>query len=210
MLGRSIPKSARAKHSPMMANSTRLRASQTALAPKSSTTVSPTRVGKRLQMAGRSMPDNVRIIILDMAISAPVLPAETTPEASPSFTASMAFHILELRPCRSAWLGLASPVMMSGAWRMVTQSESLASAATSGASRASSPNSKNLVFGYRMRANATPFTTISGAWSPPMASIEMICGALTRSPSGTRLTYYAPYCTQLGKRDVAGCICDRT
>ena len=45
----------------------------------------------------------------DIAISAPVLPAETQTSASPVFTASIALHIDDFqRPWRSAWLGLSS------------------------------------------------------------------------------------------------------
>ena len=44
-----------------------------------------------------------------MAISAPVLPADTAASASPFFTASSASHIDEVRrPERKAWLGLSS------------------------------------------------------------------------------------------------------
>ena len=46
--------------------------------------------------------------IFAIAISAPVLPAETTQSASPFFTASIARHIEDVRrPDRSAWLGLS-------------------------------------------------------------------------------------------------------
>ena len=54
------------------------------------------------------MPGSVRRQKRAIAISAPVLPAETATSASPFFTASMASHIEEvLRPRRSAWLGLS-------------------------------------------------------------------------------------------------------
>ena len=44
-----------------------------------------------------------------MAISAPVLPADTAASARPSRTASRLSHMLEcLRPLRNAWLGFAS------------------------------------------------------------------------------------------------------
>ena len=44
-----------------------------------------------------------------MAISAPVLPAETAASARPSRTASSASHMLDFqRPLRSAWLGFSS------------------------------------------------------------------------------------------------------
>ena len=51
----------------------------------------------------------VRRLNFAIAISAPVLPAETATSASPFFTASMASHIDDFqRPLRSAWLGLSS------------------------------------------------------------------------------------------------------
>jgi hypothetical protein len=47
--------------------------------------------------------------IVDIAISAPVLPAEMATSASPFFTASIAIHIEETRrPCRRATLGFTS------------------------------------------------------------------------------------------------------
>ena len=47
--------------------------------------------------AGRSICDMVFRQIVDMAISAPVLPAETATSASPFFTASIASHMEETR-----------------------------------------------------------------------------------------------------------------
>jgi len=45
----------------------------------------------------------------DIAIRAPVLPAETQTSASPFLTASIALHIDDFqRPWRNAWLGLSS------------------------------------------------------------------------------------------------------
>ena len=53
----------------------------------------------------------------DMAMSAPVLPAETTASALPSRTAWMARHMLDFqRPWRRAWLGLASMAMATSVW----------------------------------------------------------------------------------------------
>ncbi len=43
-----------------------------------------------------------------MAIRAPVLPPETAAWASPSFTASTAFHRLEPLPRRRAWAAFSS------------------------------------------------------------------------------------------------------
>ena len=52
-----------------------------------------------------------------IAISAPVLPAETATSASPFFTASIASHIDEvLRPRRSAWLGLSCMLTVTSVW----------------------------------------------------------------------------------------------
>ena len=45
---------------------------------------------------------------LAIAISAPVLPADTAASASPFFTASIAIHMDDFhRPWRSAWLGFS-------------------------------------------------------------------------------------------------------
>ena len=79
------------------------------VAPTSSTTLSPRSVGQIAAIAGRSMLAMVRRQNFDIAISAPVLPADTHKSASPSLTASTAFHIDDFqRPWRSAWLGLSS------------------------------------------------------------------------------------------------------
>ena len=70
---------------------------------------SPLSVGQIAAIAGRSIPAMVRRLNLAIAISAPVLPADTATSASPFFTASMASHIDDFqRPLRSAWLGLSS------------------------------------------------------------------------------------------------------
>ena len=66
----------RAMADPITAISTRCSASVPIVAPTSSTTLSPRTVGHRQAMAGRSMPDMVFRQIFDIAISAPVLPAE--------------------------------------------------------------------------------------------------------------------------------------
>jgi hypothetical protein len=67
------------------------------------------RVGQIAAIAGRSICAMVRRQNFDIAISAPVLPAEMQTSASPVFTASIAFHIDDFqRPWRSAWLGLSS------------------------------------------------------------------------------------------------------
>ena len=78
---------------PITARSTRWSASAPIEAPTSSTTDSPRKVGHSAAIAGRSMPGKVLRLNFDIAISAPVLPPDTTTSASPFLTASMASHI---------------------------------------------------------------------------------------------------------------------
>ncbi len=54
---------------------------------------SPRSVGHSAAIAGRSMPGSILRLNLAIAISAPVLPADTIMSASPFFTASIASHI---------------------------------------------------------------------------------------------------------------------
>ena len=96
----------------MIANWSRLRSSHWTLAPRSSTTDIPLDVGSGEAMAGRSTPGTIRSSTLASAISAPVLPAEITACASPSFTASIARRMeLSRLPPRRALAGLSSPEM---------------------------------------------------------------------------------------------------
>ena len=63
------------------------------------------------------MPGSIRRLNRAIAISAPVLPAETATSASPFLTASIASHMDDvLRPRRSAWLGFSSMLMAMSAW----------------------------------------------------------------------------------------------
>ena len=87
------------------------------VAPRSSTTESPRVVGQIAAIAGRSMPGSMRRQNRAIAISAPVLPADTATSASPFLTASIASHIDEvLRPRRSAWLGLSCMLTATSVW----------------------------------------------------------------------------------------------
>jgi hypothetical protein len=131
----------------MIANWSRFSASHSMLAPRSSMTLSPRRVGKNDAIAGRSMPGSVLNTIFAVAISAPVLPAETMPCASPAATASMARRMLELRPLRSAVEGLSSLVMTSVVCRIVDTAASAGRFARSGAIRASSPTIRKCTSG---------------------------------------------------------------
>ena len=58
--------------------------------------LSPFSVGQIAAIAGRSILAMVRRQNFAIAISAPVLPAETATSASPVFTASIARHMVEM------------------------------------------------------------------------------------------------------------------
>ena len=63
------------------------------------------------------MPGSMCRLNRAIAISAPVLPADTATSASPFLTASMASHIDEvLRPRRNAWLGLSCMLTATLVW----------------------------------------------------------------------------------------------
>ena len=68
-----------------------------------------------------------------IAISAPVLPADTATSASPRFTASIASDIDDFqRPWRSAWLGLASIAIATSVWMTRDAALSCGRASSSG------------------------------------------------------------------------------
>ena len=66
-------------------------------APTSRTIDSPRSVGHRAAIAGRSIPGKVFNANFDIAMNAPVFPAETAMSASRFLTASIASHIDDLR-----------------------------------------------------------------------------------------------------------------
>ena len=128
----------RAMAAPITAISTRCSASVPIVAPTSRTTLSPRTVGHRQAIAGRSTPAIVLRQIFDIAMSAPVLPAETAACASPSRTAWIARHIDDLpRPWRTAWLGFSSIAMAIVVCRTSTAPLRRGSASKSGAITAS-------------------------------------------------------------------------
>ena len=104
----SRPSRTCAKTLPMTANWARLSASHSRLAPRSSMTLSPREVGRNEASAGRCAPSSMRMANIEMASSAPVLPADTTVSARPWAAASTASHMLDLRRRRSAKDGLSS------------------------------------------------------------------------------------------------------
>ena len=75
---------------------------------------------------------------------------------------------------RSAAVGFMSLPMTSGAWRIVQAARRAGGALSSGSSCASSPTSRKRAPGWRSAAISRPSITMSGAWSPPMASIASV------------------------------------
>src|SRR4051794_8817104 len=158
----------------MMASDTRWWVSPPMLAPRSMTTESPRLVGHMPAMAGRSTPGSVRRWKRDIAISAPVFPAETATSASPFFTASMASHMDEvLRPRRSAWLGFSSPLTATSVWMIFEAAFSAGWRSSSGSILARSPISRNSISRCLWSEMAAPGMTTAAPASPPMASSAM-------------------------------------
>ncbi len=130
-VGRSMPSTAAASALPITANCTSCSGVQLTLAPRSSTVVTPVRVGSCEAIAGRSMPGSVFSTKRAIAISAPVLPADTQACAVPSLTRLIATRIDESFFLRSASAGgssisttslaacdrEASPQPATSAWR---------------------------------------------------------------------------------------------
>ena len=116
----------------------------------------------------------VRRLNLAIAISAPVLPAETAASASPFLTASMASHMEDFqRPLRSAWLGLSCILTETSVWTSCAAALSRGRASSSGSTTARSPNRRNSMPGWRVSDSSAPGTTTAAPWSPPMASSAM-------------------------------------
>ena len=108
----------------------------------------PLSVGHSAAIAGRSMPGSIFRLNLAIAISAPVLPADTATSASPFLTASMASHIEDFqRPLRSAWLGLSSIRTATSVCTSRAAALSCGWAASSGSILARSPNRMNFAVG---------------------------------------------------------------
>src|ERR1700752_2852260 len=137
----------------------------------SSMTVSPLIVGHSPAIAGRSIPGMVCKLNFAIAISAPVLPADTATSAPPFFTASSASHIEDFqRPCRRAWLGFASILTTTSVCTMREAAFSRWLFSTSGAMTVWSPKKTNSISGWRASAMSAPGTTTAGPKSPPIPS----------------------------------------
>jgi hypothetical protein len=127
-------------------------------------------VGQLATRAGRSMSADMRRISLAIAIRAPVLPPLTQAAASPVFTASTAFHMLEPLPRRMAWAGFSSAPITLSVWRISTRPASAGSLASAPSGRLVAVQQKR-ASRPSLTARAMAGTTTAGPWSPPMASI---------------------------------------
>jgi hypothetical protein len=107
------------------------------------------------------------------AISAPVLPQDTAPAASPLRTDSSADHIEVCLPLRTTWLGLSSMVTTSLASRNSTRPSRPRRFATSLRKVSSGPCRMNPISGFFSADLAIPATTTEGPASPPIASTDM-------------------------------------
>ena len=117
----------------------------------------PLSVGHSPAIAGRSMPGSIFRLNLAIAISAPVLPAETATSASPFLTASMASHIDDFqRPLRSAWLGLSSIRTATSVWTMRQASPQPGMGREQRLDPGRSPTRMKLVSGCWRSARAAP------------------------------------------------------
>ena len=124
-------------------------------------TTSPRAEGPMAAMAGRSIPGSDFSTILPRASSAPVLPAETTPAASPAATASIARRIEDWR-MRTAAVGFMSLEIVSGAWRMVQAALARRCFASCGPRAASSPTSRKRAFGVALGGEFQPVENHAG------------------------------------------------
>src|SRR5207244_11642575 len=117
---------------------------------------------------------------------APVLPAETKASARPSATARTPTSS-ELSRRLTASRGSSAMSIASVACRMAMCSGLYETPSSTFWMRRSSPTSRHSM-SVASETWATPCTTASGAWSPPMASTAMVgmLGALTRQAGPQR------------------------
>jgi hypothetical protein len=151
--------------------------------------VCPLAVGTAAQIAGRSIPGIIFMTNLEIAISAPVLPAETQASASPFLTRFTATRIDESFLLRKAREGDSCISTTSEAW--TTRSRELAADfPSSGCSDSSRPTRIRLAAGWASRKRRDAGTVTDGPWSPPMQSMAMrAVMAKGRRPGTNRLPF---------------------
>ncbi len=126
-------------------------------------------------MAGRSMPGRVFRTKREMAISAPVLPAETAAWAQPSFTRSMARRIDESFFTRRAMASGSCMSTTSLAKRKPRRSPKRGfSRFSAGSTTSGSPTRTTEAWGSDSRKRKAAGSVTDGPKSPPMQSIAMV------------------------------------
>ena len=116
---------------------------------------------------------------IEIAMAAPVLPAEMNAAALSSRTSSAATLSDESRLRRSASEGLSAMPTTSEAWRISRPSERAPRRPTSASMAWRSPTRMTETPNSRTAAMA-PSTTTAGPWSPPMASTAIFTGVCRR------------------------------
>src|SRR5437879_5794576 len=153
----------------MTANWRRCQGLGSTLAPASRRIVNLRRFGSTAAMAGRSTPGSTPITNIEIAIAAPVFPAEMRAAALPSRTSSAATLRDESRLRRRACDGLSAIPTTWEAWRISRPRLWAPRRVTSRSTAARSPTRITDAPNSRTAATA-PSTTTAGPWSPPMAS----------------------------------------
>jgi len=167
--GRGTPSTRREKTSPMSPNCTRWSGLHSTLAPPSSMIDWPFSVGSTVMIAGRSTaPVRPRTKIAP-AITAPLLPAETMPQASPRRTISKQSRMELSFLRRIAWPGWSSISTTSVAFRTAMGRLWPARWRTSSSRTRASRPTRTTASPLRA-ALIAPWTMAPGAWSPPIAS----------------------------------------
>src|SRR5882672_3344966 len=169
------PSTSRAYTAPRCAKPTSSRASQSTLAPASSTRTGCVAVGNRAPIAARCTPAWSRSSSVLAAITAPVFPAEMKASDSPFFWSVRPTAIEERGLPRIAASGFSPIPTASGASTMSMRERSTPgvrpSAASMSALRPTSCTRNS--GGSSCSACAAPSTSTRGALSPPIASSAM-------------------------------------
>mmetsp|Transcript_3496 Transcript_3496/g.6237 ORF Transcript_3496/g.6237 Transcript_3496/m.6237 type:complete len:238 (+) Transcript_3496:458-1171(+) len=142
-------------------------------------------------MAGRFTPSSLRRRIIEIAISAPVLPQDTATEASPARTASIVDHMEVSLPLRITWDGLASIVTTPLACRISQISANPRFLAIRRSSSGPSPCTMKRNCGLSAAAFDRPETTAPGPRSPPIASMDKTVSSTAASVNAAPSLMYS-------------------
>ncbi len=174
-VGRSMCSTAETSALPIAANCTSCSGVQFTFAPRSSIVTTPFFVGSCAAIAGRSMPGSVFSTKRAMPISAPVLPADTHPCATPSLTRLIATRIDEsfLRRSASAGGSSISITSLAACTRMRSRAGDR-DFRRSGSIASARPTSTTAASGIASRNASDAGTVTAGPWSPPIASTATV------------------------------------